>query len=85
MKRNSRIVLILTLALASIVVPLGISTVITAFKLNLLIDAICCVLMLCLYIAVNAYEIYRFALNNKRQPHIQRSVGGERFEPVHHS
>lgn len=56
MRKLSRILAIAVLVMAVIILPLGITTIIMAFELGLLYDAISCLLMLCFFIAFSLYE-----------------------------
>lgn len=56
MRKLSRILAMAVLVMAAIILPLGISTIIMAFKLGLFYDALNCLLMLCFFIAFSLYE-----------------------------
>lgn len=60
MRKLSRILAVAMLIMAVIIIPLGVSTVIMAFELGLIFDAVSCILMLCFYIAFSLYELREF-------------------------
>ena len=60
MRKLSRILAVAMLIMAVIIIPLGISTVIMAFELGFVFDAVSCILMLCFYIAFSLYELREF-------------------------
>ena len=63
MRKLSRILTIAMLVMAIIIIPLGISTILMAWSLGLVFDALSCILLLCLYIAFTLYELREFILD----------------------
>lgn len=57
MIKLSRIFTAAILIMAAIVIPLGVSTVMMAFELGLIYEAISCILMMCIFAAFSIYEL----------------------------
>lgn len=90
MRKLSRILTIAMLIMAVIIIPLGISTIIMAFELGLIFDAISCILMLCFFIAFSLYELREFIVEYEwylaeapiEGMHESNESGGENGDPV---
>lgn len=93
MRKLSRILTIAMLIMAVIIIPLGISTIIMAFELGLIFDAISCLLMLCFFIAFSLYEFREFIVEyewylseaSAEGMHEPNESGGEDGDLVSHS
>ena len=82
MRMLSRIIFVAMLAMAVIIIPLGVATVIMAIELGLFFEALSGMLMLCVYIAVSLYEVREFIAETEWEQQEQNGTGGDEFDSL---
>lgn len=79
MRILSRIIFV---AMAVIIIPLGVATIIMAIELGLLFEALSGMLMLCVYIALSLYEVREFIAETEWEQQEQNGTGGDEFDSL---
>lgn len=82
MRILSRIIFVAMLAMAVIIIPLGVATIIMAIELGLLFEALSGMLMLCVYIALSLYEVRVFIAETEWEQQEQNGTGGDEFDSL---
>lgn len=82
MRILSRIIFVAMLAMAVIIIPLGAATIIMAIELGLLFEALSGMLMLCVYIALNLYEVREFIAETEWEQQEQNGAGGDELDSL---
>lgn len=82
MRILSRIIFVAMLAMAVIIIPLGVATIIMAIELGLLFEALSGMLMLCVYIALSLYEVREFIAETEWGQQEQNGTGGDEFDSL---
>lgn len=82
MRILSRIIFVAMLAMAVIIIPLGVATIIMAIELGLLFEALSGMLMLCVYIALSLYEVREFIVETEWEQQEQNGTGGDEFDSL---
>ena len=82
MRILSRIIFVAMLAMAVIIIPLGAATIIMAIELGLLFEALSGMLMLCVYIALNLYEVREFIVEVEWELQDQNRIGGDELDSL---
>lgn len=70
------------LAMAVIIIPLGVATIIMAIELGLFFEALSGMLMLCVYIALSLYEVREFIAEAAWEQQEQNGTGGDEFDSL---
>lgn len=79
MRILSRIIFV---AMAVIIIQLGVATIIMAIELGLLFEALSGMLMLCVYIALSLYEVREFIAETEWEQQEQNGTGGDEFDSL---
>lgn len=79
MRILSRIIFV---AMAVIIIPLGVATIIMAIELGLLFEALSGMLMLCVYIALSLYEVREFIAETEWEQQEQNGTEGDEFDSL---
>lgn len=82
MRILSRIIFVAMLAMAVIIIPLGVATIIMAIELGLFFEALSGMLMLCVYIALSLYEVREFIAEAAWEQQEQNGTGGDEFDSL---
>lgn len=82
MRILSRIIFVAMLAMAVIIIPLGVATIIMAIELGLLFEALSGMLMLCVYIALSLYEVREFIVETEWERQEQNGAGGDELDSL---
>ena len=78
----SRIIFVAMLAMAVIIIPLGVATIIMAIELGLLFEALSGMLMLCVYIALSLYEVREFIPETEWEQQELNGAGGDELDSL---
>ena len=78
----SRIIFIAMLAMAVIIIPLGVATIIMAIELGLFFEALSGMLMLRVYIALSLYEVREFIAETEWEQQEQNGTGGDELDSL---
>ena len=78
----SRIIFVVMLAMAVIIIPLGVATIIMAIELGLFFEALSGMLMLCVYIALSLYEVREFISEIEWEQQEQNRIGGDEHDSL---
>ncbi len=78
MRVLSRIIFVAMLAMAVIIIPLGTATIIMAIDSEAFSD----MLMLCVYIALNLYEVREFIVEVEWELQDQNRIGGDELDSL---
>ena len=82
MRMLSRIIFVVMLAMAVIIIPLGVATIIMAIELGLFFEALSGMLMLCVYIALSLYEVREFISEIEWEQQEQNRIGGDEHDSL---
>lgn len=82
MRMLSRIIFIAMLAMAVIIIPLGVATIIMAIELGLFFEALSGMLMLRVYIALSLYEVREFIAETEWEQQEQNGTGGDELDSL---
>ena len=78
----SRIIFVAMLAMAVIIIPLGVATIIMAIELGLFFEALSGMLMLRVYIALSRYEVREFIAETEWEQQEQNGTGGDELDSL---
>lgn len=78
----SRIIFVAMLAMAVIIIPLGVATIIMAIELVLFFEALSGMLMLRVYIALSLYEVREFIAETEWEQQEQNGTGGDELDSL---
>lgn len=78
----SRIIFVAMLAIAVIIIPLGVATIIMAIELGLFFEALSGMLMLRVYIALSLYEVREFIAETEWEQQEQNATGGDELDSL---
>ena len=78
----SRIIVVAMLAIAVIIIPLGVATIIMAIELGLFFEALSGMLMLRVYIALSLYEVREFIAETEWEQQEQNATGGDELDSL---
>lgn len=78
----SRIIFVVMLAMAVIIIPLGVATIIMAIELGLFFEALSGMLMLRVYIALSLYEVREFIAETEWEQQEQNGTGGDELDSL---
>ena len=78
----SRIIFVAMLAMAVIIIPLGVATIIMAIELGLFFEALSGMLMLRVYIALGLYEVREFIAETEWEQQEQNGTGGDELDSL---
>ena len=70
------------LAMAVIIIPLGVATIIMAIELGLFFEALSGMLMLRVYIALSLYEVREFIAETEWEQQEQNGTGGDELDSL---
>lgn len=82
MRMLSRIIFVVMLAMAVIIIPLGVATIIMAIELGLFFEALSGMLMLRVYIALSLYEVREFIAETEWEQQEQNGTGGDELDSL---
>lgn len=82
MRMLSRIIVVAMLAIAVIIIPLGVATIIMAIELGLFFEALSGMLMLRVYIALSLYEVREFIAETEWEQQEQNATGGDELDSL---
>ena len=82
MRMLSRIIFVAMLAIAVIIIPLGVATIIMAIELELFFEALSGMLMLRVYIALSLYEVREFIAETEWEQQEQNATGGDELDSL---
>ena len=82
MRMLSRIIFVVMLAMAVIIIPLGVATIIMAIELGLFFEALSGMLMLRVYIALSLYEVREFISEIEWEQQEQNRIGGDEHDSL---
>lgn len=82
MRMLSRIFFVAMLAMAVIIIPLGVATIIMAIELGLFFEALSGMLMLRVYIALSLYEVREFIAETEWEQQEQNGTGGDELDSL---
>lgn len=78
----SRIIFVAMLAMAVIIIPLGVATIIMAIELGLFFEALSGMLVLRVYIALSLYEVREFIAETEWEQQEQNGTGGDELDSL---
>ena len=78
----SRIIFVAMLAMAVIIIPLGVATIIMAIELGLFFEALSGMLMLRVYITLSLYEVREFIAETEWEQQEQNGTGGDELDSL---
>lgn len=78
----SRIIFVAMLAMAVIIIPLGVATIIMAIELGLFFEALSGMLMLRVFIALSLYEVREFIAETEWEQQEQNGTGGDELDSL---
>lgn len=82
MRMLSRIIFVAMLAMAVIIIPLGVATIIMAIELGLFFEALSGMLMLRVYIALSLYGVREFIAETEWEQQEQNGTGGDELDSL---
>lgn len=82
MRMLPRIIFVAMLAMAVIIIPLGVATIIMAIELGLFFEALSGMLMLRVYIALSLYEVREFIAETEWEQQEQNGTGGDELDSL---
>lgn len=82
MRMLSRIIFVAMLAMAVIIIPLGVATIIMAIELGLFFEALSGMLMLRVYITLSLYEVREFIAETEWEQQEQNGTGGDELDSL---